>query len=456
MTERPQTSLLFQPEGSVFQQITLRCGADCTVDDTITAYVLGIEIGRRHIVGQFRAGETIGLPVRYLPLVDLPATIRLSSEKGCIADGTEIPVRSADDAVRLVGPGTVVVERLQFSQGLLRGFAVNRVNGLNTPVLFARINRLATRQVTMDRPRLLDDGGCSFGFVVQLYPTDLGENGFNVDLHIVGDEAPLASFQYARADGDDATRKLLELEGRLAQMQQMTTLQIAALNSDFRRRMDAQQERIDAFIDYASCLLFDQVASDAIAGAGGAALEPDPAMRQKIDSFREMIAAATRKGKPAQGAPRLARTLQVTPRAENFSFGWYDVETDPRGSFRWMGQSGMVLNPAPTRALRGLCIALRHLFKTERPMLRVFLDTAEVEARIEAAGPPHVFNVLIEQPKDGAPLGAFQTVRIESFIAGRPADEDNGTDQRLLSIAVGEVVFTYADGEDSVQVVGES
>jgi hypothetical protein len=178
-------------------------------------------------------------------------------------------------------------------------------------------------------------------------------------------------------------------------------------------------------------------------------------MQQKIDSFREMIAAATRKGKPAAGGPRLARTLQVTPRAENFSFGWYDLESDPRGSFRWMGQSGMVLNPAPTRALRGLSIALRHLFKTERPMLRVFLDTAEVDARIEAAGAPNVFNILVEQPKDGPPIGAFQTMRIESFIAGRPADEDNGTDQRLLSVAVSEVVFTYADGEDSVQVVGE-
>jgi len=241
-------------------------------------------------------------------------------------------------------------------------------------------------------------------------------------------------------------------------VQQMTSLQIATLGADFRRQVAAQQQRVDAFIDYASCLLFDQVASDAILGAEDPALEPDPEMSQKIANFRALIASATQEADGSEaagsGGNNTPRGLRLTARSSRFSFGWYDAETDAQGDFRWMGQSGMVLNPAPNRMLQEVIIELRHLFKTEKPMLRLFLDTQEVEVVALPGKSPNVARVTVALSPDEMLRGGFQTLRIESFIAGRPADEENGgNDQRLLSVAVSEIMFNYDSGEDTVHTV---
>ncbi len=461
MTPPSETGAPFRLEGSQFQQLILRCQQDCTVDDVASAHVLGIQVGEQAIQGRFRAGDTIAIPVRYLPLVELPATIRLRSASGCVDEDASLVVKSADAAEQLVGPGEVRVEQFDFNQGMLRGFAVNRVNGLHNPVMFLRINGVFTRQVAVDRPRLLDDGGCSFSFAAQLYLSDFSSNGFQADLHALGQEAPVASFQYLRDRGDSLARQVLELEAKLAQVQQMASLQVATLSADFRQQLGAQQQRIDAFIDYASCLLFDQVASDALAGADAAALEPDPAMRQKINSFRTLIASATPEAGIAAasspgGGAQPPRALKVGARSSRLNFGWYDAEGDAQGEFRWMGQSGMVLNPAPNRVLREVTIELRHLFKASKPMLRLFLDTREMEAVVLPGSAPNVSRITIAVPPEDLPREGFQTLRIDSFIAGRPADEEEGgNDQRLLSLAVSEVVFTYANGEDMVQTVAD-
>jgi hypothetical protein len=390
-------------------------------------------------------------------MVDLPTTIRLGSTRGSVREGDGLVLKTPDAAEQLVGPGEVKVEQFDFNQGMLRGFAINRINGLRSPVMFVRINGLFTRQVAVDRPRLLDEGGCSFSFAVQLYLTDFGSSGFHADLYVVGQEAPVASFQYVRAESGALTRQMLELEGKLAQVQQMASLQIANLGADFRQQVAAQQQRVDAFIDYASCLLFDQVASDAILGAGEPALEPDPEMSRKIADFRALIASATQEADaavPEAGGGNAPRGLRLSVRSNRLNFGWYDAETDAHGDFRWMGQSGMVLNPAPNRPLQGFTIQLRHLFKADKPMLRLFLDSREVEAVIVPGSAPNVACVTATLPPDELPREGFQTLRIDSFIAGRPADEENGgADQRLLSIAVSEIVFNYASGEDAVQTI---
>lgn len=456
MTDSSETESPFVLEGSQFQQLTLRCIRDCQVDDVVSAYILGIQIGQLPLQGSFHAGETVVIPVTYLPRVDLPATIRLGSARGSVSEEGGLVLKTPDAAEQLVGTGEVKVEQFDFNQGMLRGFAVNRINGLHNPVMFVRINGVFTRQVAVDRPRLLDEGGCSFSFAVQLYLTDFGSSGFHADLYVVGQEAPVASFQYVRADSSALTRQMLELEGKLAQLQQMTSLQVATLGADFRRQVAAQQQRVDAFIDYASCLLFDQVASDAILSAGDPALEPDPEMRAKIANFRALIASATEEADAAVAGGSgnsTPRNLRLPPRSSQFSFGWYDAETDAQGDFRWMGQSGMVLNPAPNRALQGLTIELRHLFKTAKPMLRLFLDTREVEAIVLPGSRPNVARIEVTLPPD-EPRESFQTLRIESFIAGRPADDDKGgNDQRLLSVAVSEVVFHYTSGEDTIETV---
>lgn len=443
MTETLQIEPRFLPEGSTFQQILLRCIQDCKVDDEVAAYVMGIKVGQTRLQGNFKVGDRVSIPVRHLPMVELPAAIRLGSRDDSIGDVEALVLKTPDAAAALVGLGEIKVERLDFNQGMLRGYAVNRVNGLFSPMLFARLNGLLVRPVSVERPRLLDDGGCSFGFAVQLYPADMGENGFSVALHVVGDDVPIANFQYMRNDGDEQAKRILALESRLAQAQQMTSLQIAALTSDFRRRLDAQQERIDAFIDYASCLLFDQLAMEPVGEATSLPLEPDDEMRARMAAFRQLVYDAPKvKAEMAVASPENAPLVELLPRSEAYSFGWYDVEGDEAGEFRWMGQSGMVQNPAPARQPERLTLRLRHVFKAPAPVLRLFLDTQEVEATVTPAEAPDVYLVEVRPAPDAPPLPRFQTLRIDSFVAGSPSEEGEGnTDYRILSIAISCINF---------------
>ncbi|PWC26333.1 hypothetical protein [Teichococcus aestuarii] len=444
MIETLQTQPSFLPEGSTFQQILLRCSQDCKVDDEVAAYVMGIRVGQTRLQGDFKVGDRVSVPVRYLPMVELPATIRLSSRDSSVGDVEALVLKTPDAAAALVGPGEIMVERLGFNQGMLRGYAVNRVNGLSSPMLFARLNGLLMRPVAVERPRLLDDGGCSFGFAVQLYPTDMGENGFSIALHVVGEDVPIANFQYMRNDGDEQTKRILALESRLAQAQQMTSLQIAALTSDFRKRLDAQQERIDAFIDYASCLLFDQLAVEPVGEATSLPLEPDESMRARMAAFRQLVYDAPKaKVEMTAASPVHAPMVELPPHSEAYSFGWYDVEGDEAGEFRWMGQIGMVQNPAPARQPEQLTIRLRHVFKVAVPMLRLFLDTQEVEATITPANAPDVYLVEVQQAFDAPPLPHFQTLRIDSFVAGSPSEAEDSTDTRILSVAISSIFINY-------------
>jgi len=50
----------------------------------------------------------------------------------------------------LLGPGEFTIENLALENGLLRGTLINRVNGIAAPTMFARINRFAVRQVTVE------------------------------------------------------------------------------------------------------------------------------------------------------------------------------------------------------------------------------------------------------------------------------------------------------------------
>ncbi|MXP65201.1 hypothetical protein E0493_17790 [Roseomonas sp. M0104] len=448
MTERPEAEPIFTPAGSSFQRILLRCTRDCEVDDEVHAYVQGIKVGQVRLQGSFAVGDKVGVPVHRLPLVDLPAAVRLAGSPEITGDAEALVLRSPDTAVALVGAGELKVDGLELSQGMLRGFAVNRVNGLYTPVLFARLNGLLVRPVSVERPRLLDDGGCSFAFAVQLYPADMGESGFSAEIFAAGSEAPIATFQYARSDGDDLLKRILTLESQLAQVRQMASLQIASLTTEFRTRLEAQQERIDAFIDYASCLMFDQLAVEPVSEATGLQLEADEGMRQRLAEFRRLIAAAP--GETAKGARNpasLPREVQLELRSEAFNFGWHDVEVDQAGEFRWMGQSGIILNPAPARRSARVALSLRHVFKVGTPLLRVFLDGQEVDARISPATAPDAYTVEILRATDEPSLPPFQTLRLDSFVAGSPVEEGMGSmDHRILSVAVSAVHFEYLDG----------
>lgn len=241
--------LPFEVIGTAYQTIRLACPEVIEVSDEVVAYLCGIELGRNRIEGYFEAGDEIEFPIEYLPWVELPAQIHLVAA-GTGADICEpIQLATHDQAIALVGLGETRIGNLAIEQGLLRGVAINRTNGLLQPQMFARINGVLPRPISIDPPRLLDDGGAQFRFAAQLHPTDLIENGMTVDVFLIGVETPLASIAFRRADVDDMARRVVELEAQLEQVKTTAAFRVSSLNSEITARLDAMQQRIDTFIE---------------------------------------------------------------------------------------------------------------------------------------------------------------------------------------------------------------
>ena len=209
-------------------------------------------------------GSTVEVPVSRLPRVALPAELRLST--GVAGPDLAAPwvLESPDAAFGLLGPPAPVVESLRLDHGVLRGVATERANGLLEPVLYARVNDAAARAVSVEeRPAPLAEGGCVFRFALLLQPADLVEAGLAVSIHMVGLEAPIARFALAPATvGADAAARVAELEGRLRRLEDAMAAGLEAMEHALRRRMDAQQERVDAFIEASASLLLDRVAAE--------------------------------------------------------------------------------------------------------------------------------------------------------------------------------------------------
>ena len=256
-----ETATPIRSVGIAFQTIRMTCVGDAELDDVVVAYINGIKVGENYISGVFHAGEVIEYPIQYLPYIDLPGEIRFAR----LQDGSEVvsplTLKTREDAIALVGLGDVKIESLAIEYGVVRGVAVNRVNGLLQPEMFARINGVVPRGVIVDHHRLLDDGGASFQFSVRLEAQDLAENGLSVDIYVVGKDGPLSSITYRRADPDDALRRIIQLESRLDQNQQATGYQIQALDNEITARIGLLEDRIDAFIEYSASLLFDRIAA---------------------------------------------------------------------------------------------------------------------------------------------------------------------------------------------------
>ena len=250
--------------GSAHQAVRMVCTNSVAISEDICAYVSGIRIGINRIEGDFEPGDIIEYPIAYLPWVDLPADVRFVSEHTGQEIAEAFRIATHDDAIALVGMGESVIQNVVIDQGMIRGVVVNRVNGLLRPQMFARINGVIPRVITVEQPRLLDDGGASFQFSAQLNPADLGENGLTAEIFLLGQDAPLTSVSYRRADIDDVTKRIVEFEARLAQVSQSTTLRFNAMNHELKQSLEVMQQRIDAFIEYAASFMFDRIATSEV------------------------------------------------------------------------------------------------------------------------------------------------------------------------------------------------
>jgi hypothetical protein len=418
------TGFPFLPLGAGRAGLALRC-LRRVEGDALLLFCGGVEVGCFPLAAAaVEPGRTVEVPVSRLPRVGLPAELRLST--GVADPDLAAPwvLESADAAFRLLGPPAPVVESLRLDHGVLRGVATERANGLLEPVLYARINDAAARAVSVEETAPLAEGGCVFRFAASLQPADLVEAGLAVSIHMVGLDAPIARFALAPATvGVDAAARVAELEGRLRRLEDAMAAGLEAMEHALRRRMDAQQERVDAFIEASASLLLDRIAT-----------EDAPAALRAL--------AGTAAPTEAETAPlRLGNLVELSLDAGHLGFGWHSPERDAAGAFRWMADRALVVSPEPHREVVGVALEIGHLYGASEPTLRATFDSSPCDVAVEGDG-PHRFQVRISPPGGAAPC---RTLMLEALASGSPARDGASADSRLLSMAVYRMVFDYAE-----------
>jgi hypothetical protein len=437
------TQELLRPIGFGFQRVRLSCVGSCTIDDDITAYVRGIPIGSARISGRLKAGEHVDIPIDYFPWVELPAEIRFADSSAKLPIPSGLKISSPEEALLLVGPGDIAISNVSIEQGILRGHGANLVNGLSRPTMYARINGLVVRPIVTDPPRLLDDGGCSFQFAMQLLPTDIVDSGITIDIYVLGVDAPVSSVTFSRMLVTEQEKRLIELEGKLQEAQQTAALQVASLKTDFDARLARIERRIETFIEYASSFMLDRVAAVAVPTTPGAKPVDDPALRTKLDAFRSLVAtAASPEG--ARPGPDAGDNYSNLPlHSSMFAFGWYDIERTEEAEFRWMSPRAIVFNPEPNRPVAEVILLVCGVYRAAAPSLKASLDARTARVRVEADGAGR-FRVHLRPPK-GERSVPLQALRLESLTSGNPHRDEGSSDDREISMAVAGLAFIYAD-----------
>jgi hypothetical protein len=357
--------------------------------------------------------------------VALPAEIRLGTAGRDLA--AAIPLRTPAEAVALFGPGLWRAENLTLLHGVLQGDLRNADNGLAEPQPFARINASLSRPLLLGQPATLADGAALWPFQLPLQPEDLLLSGLTLSLHVAGQEAPLASLAWSPPGAEAQAQRLVALEARLQEAMAANEAGIAQLAAEQRRLHLEQQTRIDAFIEYAGALLLDRVAGTASVPIAEAA---------DLAALRALIAGAA--PLPAEPAAPVATDSTVLPASPLFSFGWYQLERDAGGDFRWMGETAAITSPSPDRAVAEVVVHLRHLYGADRPALSATLDGAEASTALEGEGPAG-WRLRIT-PAGPAPC---RMLRLTSRHHASPAEQGSSADTRRLSVAVARACFHF-------------
>lgn len=431
---------IVKPIGIGRQAVRLACLVSGRVDDVIVAYVQGIRAGESRINGNFRAGDVIEFPIRYLPWVELPTEIRFARRDNDADISAPFELRTVDEAIMLVGMGQIVVDSMTISQGIVRGVAFNRTNGLLKPQLFARINGLVPRSVDMEEPRLMDEGGASFRFAVQLLPTDISDSGLSIELYVAGGRTVLASLTLSRPANDELERRLIALDSRVQQIQDASSFHIKSLRNELKEQITDVQRRVDTFIEYASSFIFDR-----IAGERREEIAPiDPALQAQMENLRSFINAVpaiSSGSKKSEGAAPTTATY-VDLNSDLFTLGWYAVEVVDGNSFRWMSRTGIIFNPDPGRIINEVLIVIDKVYGATSPLLNCYFDA--LPAVLDITEDPATSRFMARlQWSDDIPAIPVQTFRIESQVSASPARAEGSNDERILSIAIREVVFFY-------------
>ncbi len=392
-------------------------------------FVDGIIIGKSNVSQAFAYGDFLDIPVQCFPNVLLPAKLRFVLNDFEIA--SPFAVTSNEEVMLILGLGDISVKNLSLDNSLLRGTIISGTNGLHAPNAYIKINGQIVRSVIIEPPRALDEGGSASRFAVQIRPGDFNESGLLIDLYLGGMDYPAASLTYARSSLNADARRLIEMEETVRQIQKSTFLQIEMLRDSLDQQLIRQQERIDTFIEYAMSLIVDKLAGESEGSDGMAFLE----------ALLQLKSAAA--PVPVHLQPSLSpASSKLSLNGSGFVFGWYDVELNEHGSFRWMSQTSLVRNPYPARPVRRIQLTISQVYGSNEPMLKAALDQQEFVASTEKRGNSFVVTLSpsAEQPVKG------ESLYLESFVTGCPAANEGTTDNRILSVSVADVTFFFETG----------
>ncbi|WP_132283931.1 hypothetical protein [Roseicella aquatilis] len=386
----------------------------------------GIQVGQLRLRRAVAAGEVVEIPVARLPRVPLPAELRLSAALDGPDLATPWRIETAEVAPAILGAPDIRVEDLHLDHGVLRGTGRETRNGLIEPVLFARINDSRARIVTVEPPVGLPEGGCAFRFALPLQPADMTSAGLSVQLYLVGQDTPVASFAWTAQGAGEAEQRVVALEARLRQVEEESSATQQTLQAALRQQLSLQQERIDAFIAAASTLLLDRLAAE-------------PGREQ--DALRALLETAGPGLGAAVDLDLSAQRIEVPPEAGIFGTGWHREEIYGAEAFRWMSGRGLLLNPAPERPVAAVTLQVCHLYRAAAPALSARFEEAAAEVAV-APTPGGGHSIRLAPVGDPRPA---RLLRLQSLTGGSPAEDGVSTDRRMLSFAVSRVVFDYAD-----------
>jgi hypothetical protein len=265
--------------------------------------------------------------------------------------------------------------------------------------------------------------------------SDFAETGLSVDFYVTGIDFPLANFTYARGDPTIESRRVIEIDEKVRQLQRSTSLQLEMLSDNFDRRLAVQQERVDAFIEYAIALVMNTVSDPSETLDPSAFVE---ALRQSGKLIRE------ESGRTAIRPPTVYATPSATVAldSQDFAFGWYDLEMNETGYFRWMGQSSLTRNPSVSRPVAKVQLTVNQVYGAHEPMLQASLDDQSLATTLE--NQQGIFLVTFAVPPSSGQVTG-QSLRIESFATGSPAADHGTNDHRILSVSVRDIRFFYGD-----------
>lgn len=420
----------FEPAGLLFGKLRLNCISACSLEGTVLALVQGITVSSCVTAQAFAPGDLFDLPIHYFPNVILPTKIRVVINDVEVA--APFSVTAPEDVMPALGPGEISVDNIFLDNGLLRGTIVNATNGVHIPSAFVKINSQVVRSVVVEPLKLRDSGGTTCRFAVPIRPNDFVESGLHVELFIAGLDYSIANFAYTRDNALAGASRLIELDEKVRQLQKSTLLQVEMLSNSVERRFNIQLERLDTFIEYTISLVLDHLTRGNLAEAG-----------PLIETIRKlrgvMLADSTLSAVSAK-----ASSARIPLDSAAYAFGWYDVEMNESGYFRWMGQAALIRHPYVNLPVHMVKITVSQVYGAHEPMLRASLNDQEFVTKVEKQGKS--FTVTLTAPNDQPLLG--EALLIECFATGSPAADHGTTDSRVLSLSATEVIVFYEAKKD--------